>query len=89
MHPTIQVRNPNFTKEDYEAVFSEYLGITNVIWLGSGIIGDDTHGHIDDLCRFVNKNTIVTVVETDTNNLNYEALQNNLERLQNAVLEDG
>ena len=89
MHPTIQVRNPGFTKEDYEAVFKEYLGVTNVIWLGDGIEGDDTHGHIDDLCRFVNEDTIVTIVETDKNDSNYKPLQDNLKRLQNAKLEDG
>jgi agmatine deiminase len=89
MHPTIQVRNPNFTKADYEAVFKEYLGITNVIWLGDGIEGDDTHGHIDDLCRFVNENTIVTIVESDPNDSNYKPLQDNLKRLQNAKLENG
>ncbi|KQB37151.1 agmatine/peptidylarginine deiminase [Flavobacterium aquidurense] len=89
MHPTIQVRNKNFTKEDYEAVFKEYLGVTNVIWLGNGIEGDDTHGHIDDLCRFVNEDTIVTIVETDKNDANYKPLQDNLKRLQNAKLEDG
>ncbi|GGF13370.1 agmatine deiminase family protein [Flavobacterium limi] len=89
MHPTIQVRNPGFTKEDYEAVFKEYLGITNVIWLGDGIEGDDTHGHIDDLCRFVNEDTIVTIVETDKNDSNYKPLQDNLKRLQNAKLENG
>lgn len=89
MHPTIQVRNKNFTKEDYEAVFKEYLGVTNVIWLGDGIEGDDTHGHIDDLCRFVNEDTIVTIVETDKNDSNYKPLQDNLKRLQNAKLEDG
>jgi agmatine deiminase len=89
MHPTIQVRNKNFTKEDYEAVFKEYLGVTNVIWLGDGIEGDDTHGHIDDLCRFVNEDTIVTIVETDKNDANYKPLQDNLKRLQNAKLEDG
>lgn len=89
MHPTIQVRNPGFTKEDYEAVFKEYLGVTNVIWLGDGIEGDDTHGHIDDLCRFVNEDTIVTIVETDKNDSNYKPLQENLKRLQNAKLEDG
>nr|WP_072992784.1 agmatine deiminase family protein [Flavobacterium segetis] len=89
MHPEIQVRNPNFTKEDYEAVFKEYLGITNVIWLGEGIEGDDTHGHIDDLCRFVNEDTIVTIVETDKNDHNYQPLQDNLKRLQNAKLENG
>jgi agmatine deiminase len=89
MHPTIQVRNPNFTKADYEAVFKEYLGVTNVIWLGNGIEGDDTHGHIDDLCRFVNKDTIVTIVESDTKDSNYAPLQDNLKRLQNAKLENG
>lgn len=89
MHPTIQVRNPNFTKADYEAVFKEYLGITNVIWLGDGIEGDDTHGHIDDLCRFVNEDTIVTIVESDPNDTNYAPLQDNLKRLQNAKLENG
>ena len=89
MHPDIQVRNPNFTKEDYEAVFKEYLGITNVIWLGDGIEGDDTHGHIDDLCRFVNEDTIVTIVETDPQDHNYKPLQENLKRLQNAKLENG
>jgi agmatine deiminase len=89
MHPTIQVRNQNFTKADYEAVFKEYLGITNVIWLGNGIEGDDTHGHIDDLCRFVNENMVVTIVESDANDSNYKPLQDNLKRLQNAKLENG
>ncbi|MFH7011433.1 agmatine/peptidylarginine deiminase [Flavobacterium sp. FlaQc-52] len=89
MHQSIQVRNPGFTKEDYEAVFKEYLGVTNVIWLGDGIEGDDTHGHIDDLCRFVNEDTIVTIVETDKTDSNYNALQDNLKRLQNAKLENG
>jgi agmatine deiminase len=89
MHPDIQVRNPGFTKADYEAVFKEYLGITNVIWLGNGVEGDDTHGHIDDLCRFINEDTIVTIVETDRNDANYAPLQDNLKRLQNATLENG
>ena len=89
MHPDIQVRNPNFTKADYEAVFKEYLGVTNVIWLGDGIEGDDTHGHIDDLCRFINKDTIVTIVENDLLDKNYIPLQDNLKRLQNAKLENG
>jgi agmatine deiminase len=89
MHPTIQVRNPGFTKADYEAVFKEYLGITNVIWLGDGVEGDDTHGHIDDLCRFVNEDTIVTIVESDPKDANYKPLQDNLKRLQNAKLENG
>lgn len=89
LHPSIQVRNQHFTKADYEAVFKEYLGITNVIWLGNGIEGDDTHGHIDDLCRFVNEDTIVTVVEPDPKEPNYKPLQDNLKRLQQAKLENG
>ena len=89
LHPSIQVRNQGFTKADYEAVFAEYLGVTNVIWLGNGIQGDDTHGHIDDLCRFVNADTIVTVVESDRKDANYQPLQDNLKRLQAAHLEDG
>lgn len=89
MHPTIQVRNQGFTKADYEAVFKEYLGVTNVIWLGDGIEGDDTHGHIDDLCRFVNEDTIITIVESNPKDANYKPLQDNLERLQKAKLENG
>jgi agmatine deiminase len=89
LHPTIQVRNKGFKKEDYEAVFKEYLGISNVIWLGDGIVGDDTHGHIDDLCRFVNEDTIITVVEENEQDANYKPLQDNLKRLQNAKLENG
>jgi agmatine deiminase len=89
LHPNIQVRNKNFTKQDYETVFKEYLGITNVIWLGDGIVGDDTHGHIDDLCRFVNPTTIITVVEENKKDANYKPLQDNLKRLQQAKLENG
>jgi agmatine deiminase len=89
MHPDIQVRNPGFTKDDYEAIFKEFLGITNTIWLADGIVGDDTHGHIDDLCRFVNEDTIITVVESDPKDSNYHALQENLKRLQHAKLENG
>ncbi len=89
LHPKIQVRNPGFTKSDYEAVFAEYLGITNTIWLGDGIVGDDTHGHIDDLARFVNENTIITVVESNPDDENYSMLQDNLKRLKKAQLEDG
>lgn len=89
LDPKIQVRNEGFTKSDYEAIFKEYLGVTNTIWLGNGIEGDDTHGHIDDLARFVNGDTIITVVETDTKDHNYKPLQENLNRLKNAVLENG
>ena len=89
LHPTVQVRNAGFSKKDYEAIFKEYLGITNTIWVGDGIIGDDTHGHIDDLCRFVDSETIVTVVESDPGHKNYKALQSNLEVLKKATLENG
>ncbi|WP_318344936.1 agmatine deiminase family protein [Flagellimonas baculiformis] len=89
LDPKIQVRNPGFTKEDYETIFKEYLGVTNTIWLGDGIKGDDTHGHIDDLARFVDAETIVTVVESDTSDANYAPLQDNLKRLESAVLENG
>ncbi|MGA1227115.1 MAG: agmatine deiminase family protein [Tamlana sp.] len=89
LHPTIQVRNAGFTKADYEQAFNQFLGVTNVIWLGNGIVGDDTHGHIDDLARFVNEDTIVIVVETNQKDENYKPLQDNLKRLQNAVLENG
>jgi len=89
LHPDIQVRNAGFTKADYEAVFKTYLGVTNVIWLGDGIEGDDTHGHIDDLARFVNDDTIITVVESDSKDKNYKPLQDNLKRLQAATLENG
>jgi agmatine deiminase len=85
----IQVRNPGFDKKDYEEVFRKYLGITNVIWLGKGISGDDTHGHVDDLCRFVNKNTVVIVQENNPKDENYIALKENREKLEEAVLEDG
>ncbi len=89
IHPTIQVRNLNFTKADYEAIFKEYLGISNVIWLGNGIEGDDTHGHIDDLCRFVNEDTIVTIVESNPEDNNFKPLQDNLKILKKAKLENG
>jgi agmatine deiminase len=85
----IQVRNPGFSKKDYEEVFGKYLGITNVIWLGKGIIGDDTHGHIDDLCRFVNQSTVVLVQEENPEDENYSRLKENKELLKEAKLENG
>jgi agmatine deiminase len=89
LHPSIQVRNAGFTKADYEAIFHDYFGVTNVIWVGDGVAGDDTHGHIDDLCRFVNVDTIVTVVEDNPHDENYKPLQANLAILQQAKLENG
>jgi len=85
----VQVRNPGFIKKDYEKVFEEYLGIKNIIWLGKGIAGDDTHGHVDDLCRFVNKNTVVLCREKNSADENYKILEENFERLKDAKLENG
>lgn len=89
MDPNTQVRNPGFTKNDYEGVFRSYLGIAQTIWLGKGIAGDDTHGHVDDLCRFVNKNTVVLVQEENPNDPNYRPLKENRERLEGVRLQHG
>ncbi len=89
LDPNVQVRNKGFTKDDYEAIFKEYFGVTHTIWLKDGIKGDDTHGHIDDLARFVNEDTIVTVVENDPKASNYAPLQENLKRLKRSKLENG
>jgi agmatine deiminase len=85
----VQERNPGFTKEDYAEVFREYLGISNVLWLKKGIAGDDTHGHVDDLARFVNASTVVTVVENNSNDANYAPLQENLALLKTMKDQDG
>jgi agmatine deiminase len=78
----IQARNPDLTREDLESVFADYLGIKKTLWLDRGIAGDDTHGHIDDLARFVGVRTIVAVEETRPDDDNYGPLQKNLERLR-------
>ena len=83
-----QARNPGFTRADWEAIFRDYLGATNALWLGRGIAGDDTHGHVDDLARFVNPTTVVTVVESDRADANYEPLQENLARLREMPMRD-
>lgn len=85
----VQGRNPGMSRADYEQVFARYLGVRKTIWLGQGIAGDDTHGHIDDLARFVNKHTIVTCVERKPDDVNYRPLQENLERLRGATDADG
>jgi len=85
----VQERNPGFTKEDYAEVFRDYLGVTNVLWLGDGIAGDDTHGHVDDLTRFVNERTVVTIVEENPKEVNYPALQETLGRLRKMKDQDG
>jgi agmatine deiminase len=84
-----QARNPGFARADWEAIFRDYLGAANVLWLGRGIAGDDTHGHVDDLARFVNPTTVVTVVESDRSEANYEPLQENLARLREMKDQDG
>lgn len=78
----VQCRNPGFKREDYEQIFAKYLGIDNIIWFEHGIVGDDTHGHVDDLARFVNKDTIALVVEHNKKDENYALLQANLKRLK-------
>jgi agmatine deiminase len=85
----VQERNPGFTKADYEEMFRRYFGVTNVLWLRNGIAGDDTHGHVDDLARFVDPATVVTVVEDDPAEQNYEALQENLALLRGMRDQDG
>lgn len=89
LHPDIQVRNPGFTREDYEAVFHQYLGIEKTIWLASGIAGDDTHGHVDDLCRFVNRDTVVLCAEANPGDANHRVLAENQERLEGATTAEG
>jgi agmatine deiminase len=81
----VQHRNPGLSKPDLEQVFAEYLGIEKVIWLGKGIVGDDTHGHVDDIARFVAPDTIVTVVEHNRRDRNYVPLQENRLRLAAAT----
>jgi agmatine deiminase len=85
----VQQRNPSMRRKDYEKLFANYLGISNVIWLGSGIVGDDTHGHVDDITRFVATDTVVTVVEAATSDPNYEVLQENIRRLRASSDQDG
>jgi agmatine deiminase len=85
----VQQRNPGMTRADYEAVFAEYLGATKVLWLGRGIVGDDTHGHVDDITRFVNPNTVVTAIESESADANYDLLRENLDRLRGMTDTDG
>lgn len=86
---TVQQRNPPFGRADYEAAFDQFLGVKKVLWLNRGIAGDDTHGHIDDLARFVNPTTVVTVVEPNTADENHAPLQENLDRLKGFTDLDG
>src|SRR5438309_7127094 len=74
-------RNPNLTREEIEKRLRDFLGVREILWLGDGIEGDDTDGHIDDLARFVSETRVVTVVEENRDDANYEPLQDNLNRL--------
>ncbi len=85
----VQVRNPDMGREETEAIMRDYLGASNVLWLAKGIAGDDTHGHIDDLCRFVNPSTVVLCRESNPEDENYAILEENRERLEGFRLEDG
>jgi len=85
----VQARNPGLGREGIERVFAEYLGVSNVVWLGRGVLGDDTHGHVDDVARFVDPKTIVTVVEPNVDDPNHEPLADNLRRLQEARDQNG
>jgi agmatine deiminase len=80
----IQQRNPAMSRKDYEKVFADYLGAPHTIWLGRGIFGDDTHGHVDDLVRFVSPDTVVTMVESNPRDVNHKPLRDNLRRLHAA-----
>ncbi|HZU31956.1 MAG TPA: agmatine deiminase family protein, partial [Candidatus Angelobacter sp.] len=81
----VQQRNAKLSRQDLEQVFADYLGIEKVIWLGCGIKGDDTHGHVDDISRFVAADTVLTAVERNRSDANYELLQENLRRLRAAT----
>src|SRR5437660_2580788 len=89
LDPKVQVRNPGLGREEIEQTLKNYLGVTNVLWLIAGPVGDDTHGHIDDICRFVNATTLVLIQEKNGKDLNYRPLAENWERVPELRLEDG
>lgn len=82
-------RNPNLSKEDIEQHLMDYYGVSQVLWIGDGIVGDDTDGHIDDITRFVSADTVVTVVEDNPEDENYQPLQENLQELKKMRLANG
>src|SRR5262249_8228709 len=85
----VQARNPGMSREELERVLGDHLGARKVLWLGNGIAGDDTHGHVDDLARFVDPHTVVVVAEDDTSDPNYAALRENRARLESMTNADG
>jgi len=82
-------RNPGLTRDTIEGFLRDYLGVSHILWLGDGIAGDDTDGHVDDLARFVDPGTVVTMVEEDPADENHAPLQDNLRRLQAMRDQDG
>ena len=89
LDPAVQTRNPGLGRTEIEAALRSNLGVKNVFWLGRGIAGDDTHGHIDDICRFAGPRTVVLCREKNSRDANYRPLEENRERLQGLRLEDG
>jgi agmatine deiminase len=82
LSPDVQVRNPGLTRGGYERLFREYLGARQTLWLGEGCVGDDTHGHIDDVARFVDPTTIVLAYEDDPADENHRRSADNMHRLE-------
>lgn len=89
LDPNCQVRNPGLSRADLEAALQQSLGVTNIFWLAGGVVGDDTHGHVDDICRFVDPRTVVLIRESNPKDINYRALEENWERIGDLRLEDG
>jgi agmatine deiminase len=89
LDPKVQVRNPGLGRRDIEETLKKYLGATNVFWLAAGPVGDDTHGHIDDICRFVNPKLVVLIKETNSKDPNYRPLAENWDRIRDLQLESG
>ena len=81
-----QNRNPQLERRDIERYLTEYFGVEQVLWLSAGIAGDDTDGHIDNVTRFVNRDTVVTMIEPDTHDVNYLPLRENLQQLKSLRL---
>jgi len=89
LDPKVQVRNPGLGRTEFEQALRDNLGVKNVLWLAGGVVGDDTHGHVDDICRFVNRNTVVLIKEDNRCDINYRPLEENWERVRDFRLEDG
>lgn len=89
LDPKVQVRNPGLGRAEIDETLKRYLGVSNILWLVAGPVGDDTHGHIDDICRFVDPKTLVLIKETNRKDPNYRPLAENWDRIQDLRLEDG